>query len=217
MLVKTYGSAIVGVNALTVTVEVNVGDGVGFFMVGLPDNAVKESAQRISSAFEESGFRIPGRRVIVNLAPADLKKEGTAYDLTIAIGVLGAVGMVKADEMERYVIMGELGLDGTLRPIKGVLPIAIEARKQKYKGLIVPVQNVREAAVVNNLDVYGMESLMEVITFFNQGKNSTTRASSYRRRTPARRPSSTTSRSMAPPASRRWPTSSMAKAPLSRR
>ena len=127
MLVKTYGSAIIGVSALTVTVEVNIGDGVGFFMVGLPDNAVKESAQRISSAFEESGFRIPGKRIIVNLAPADLKKEGTAYDLTIAIGVLGAIGMVKADELERYVIMGELGLDGTLRPIKGVLPIAIES------------------------------------------------------------------------------------------
>lgn len=167
MLVKTYGSAIIGVNALMVTVEVNVGDGVGFYMVGLPDNAVKESAQRISSAFEESGFRIPGKRVIVNLAPADLKKEGTAYDLTIAIGVLGAVGMVKADEMERYVIMGELGLDGTLRPIKGALPIAIEARRQQYKGLIVPAENAREAAIVNNLEVYGATSLREVADFLN--------------------------------------------------
>ena len=167
MLVKTYGSAILGVNALTVTVEVNVGDGVGFFMVGLPDNAVKESAQRISSAFEESGFRIPGKRIVVNLAPADLKKEGTAYDLTIAIGVLGAIGVVKADEMERYVIMGELGLDGTLRPIKGVLPIAIEARKQQYKGIIVPAENAREAAIVNNLEVYGATSLKEVADFLN--------------------------------------------------
>ena len=167
MLVKTYGSAIIGVNALMVTVEVNVGDGVGFYMVGLPDNAVKESAQRISSAFEESGFRIPGKRVIVNLAPADLKKEGTAYDLTIAIGVLGAVGMGKADEMERYVIMGELGLDGTLRPIKGALPIAIEARRQQYKGLIVPAENAREAAIVNNLEVYGATSLREVADFLN--------------------------------------------------
>ena len=167
MLVKTYGSAILGVNALTVTVEVNIGDGVGFFMVGLPDNAVKESAQRISSAFEESGFRIPGKRIVVNLAPADLKKEGTAYDLTIAIGVLGAIGVVKADEMERYVIMGELGLDGTLRPIKGVLPIAIEARKQQYKGIIVPAENAREAAIVNNLEVYGATSLKEVADFLN--------------------------------------------------
>ena len=143
MLVKTYGSAIIGVNALTVTVEVTMGEGVGFFMVGLPDNAVKESAQRIASAFEESGYSIPGKRIVVNLAPADLKKEGTAYDLTIAVGVLGAIGMVKADELDKYVIMGELGLDGSLRPIKGVLPIAIEARKQKYKGLIVPVESHR--------------------------------------------------------------------------
>ena len=167
MLVKTYGSAIIGVSAQMVTVEVNVGDGVGFFMVGLPDNAVKESAQRISSAFEECGFRIPGKRVVVNLAPADLKKEGTAYDLTIAIGVLGAVGMVKADDMDKYVIMGELGLDGTLRPIKGVLPIAIEARKQQYKGLIVPTDNAREAAIVNNLEVYGATTLKEVADFLN--------------------------------------------------
>ena len=167
MLVKTYGSAIIGVNALTVTVEVTMGEGVGFFMVGLPDNAVKESAQRIASAFEESGYSIPGKRIVVNLAPADLKKEGTAYDLTIAVGVLGAIGMVKADELDKYVIMGELGLDGSLRPIKGVLPIAIEARKQKYKGLIVPVENAREAAIVNNLEVYGASSLKEVTDFLN--------------------------------------------------
>lgn len=151
MLAKTYGSALLGVNALTVTVEVTISDGAGFFLVGLPDSAVKESAQRISSAFVESGFHIPNNLIIVNLAPADLKKEGTAYDLTIAIGVLGAFGMVKADEMERYVIMGELGLDGSLRPIKGVLPIAIEARRQRYKGIIVPAANAREAAIVNNL------------------------------------------------------------------
>ncbi|MBR6292421.1 MAG: YifB family Mg chelatase-like AAA ATPase [Bacteroidales bacterium] len=167
MLVKTYGSAILGVNALMVTVEVTVGDGVGFFMVGLPDSAIKESAQRISSAFEESGFRVPGKRIVVNLAPADLKKEGTAYDLTIAIGVLGAVGTVKADALERYVIMGELGLDGSLRPIKGVLPIAIEARRQKYKGIIIPAENAREAAIVNNLEVYGATSLKEVVAFLN--------------------------------------------------
>ena len=167
MLVKTYGSAIIGVNALTVTVEVTIGEGIGFFMVGLPDNAVKESAQRISSAFEESGFRVPGKRIIVNLAPADLKKEGTAYDLTIAIGVLGALGNVKTDEMERYVIMGELGLDGSLRPIKGVLPIAIEARKQQFKGIIVPAENAREAAIVNNIEVYGANTLKEVADFLN--------------------------------------------------
>ena len=167
MLVKTYGSAIIGVNALTVTVEVSVGEGMGFFMVGLPDNAVKESAQRISSAFMESDFLIPNKRVVVNLAPADLKKEGTSYDLTIAMGVLGSVGMVRADDFDKYVIMGELGLDGTLRPIKGVLPIAIEARSRRCKGIIVPAENAREAAIVNNLEVYGARTLKEVADFFN--------------------------------------------------
>ena len=167
MLVKTYGSAIIGVNAVTVTVEVTVSPGVGFTMVGLPDNAVKESTQRISSAFFESGFKIPNQNIIVNLAPADLKKEGSSYDLTIAIGVLGAVGMVKADEMEKFVIMGELGLDGGLRPIKGVLPIAIEARRRGCKGIILPCENAREAAIMNNLEVYGAESLKQVADFLN--------------------------------------------------
>ncbi|MBR1765577.1 MAG: YifB family Mg chelatase-like AAA ATPase [Bacteroidales bacterium] len=167
MLIKTYGSAILGVDAVTVTVEVNVTNGVGFNMVGLPDNAVKESLQRISSAFGESGFRVPGKRIIVNLAPADLKKEGTAYDLTIAVGILGANGDIRADELGHYVIMGELGLDGSLRPIKGVLPIAIEARRRQCKGIIVPAANAREAAIVNNLEVYGAESLKQVADFFN--------------------------------------------------
>ncbi len=167
MLTKTYGSAIIGVNALTVTVEVNVTDGVGFFMVGLPDNAIKESTQRISSAFAESGFRVPNKRIIVNLAPADLKKEGAAYDLTIAIGILGAQGIVKTDTLDQYVIMGELGLDGTLRPIKGVLPMAIEARSRHCKGIIVPAENAREGAIVNNLEVYGVHTLRQVTDFFN--------------------------------------------------
>lgn len=167
MLVKTYGSAIIGVNAVTVTVEVSMGEGSGFFMVGLPDNAVKESAQRIAAAFEESGLKVPMKRFTVNLAPADLKKEGSAYDLTIAIGILGAVGMLKADELEQYVIMGELGLDGSLRPIKGVLPIAIEARKRGCKGIIIPAENAREAAIVNNLEVYSAESLKQVADYFN--------------------------------------------------
>lgn len=167
MLVKTCGSAIVGVSAIPVTVEVNVSPGAGFFIVGLPDSAVKESAQRISSAFLESGFKVPNQNVIVNMAPADLKKEGTAYDLTIAIGILGATGMMKADELERFVIMGELGLDGNLRPIKGVLPIAIEARSRGCKGIIVPAANAREAAIVNNLEVYGADNLKQVADFFN--------------------------------------------------
>ena len=167
MLVKTFGSAIMGVTALTVTVEVTISEGYGFSMVGLPDNAVKESSQRISAAFEEMGFKVPGKRVVVNLAPADLKKEGSAYDLTIAIGILGSSGLVKADEFGRYVIMGELGLDGSLRPIKGVLPIAIEARRRGCKGIIVPDANAREAAIVNNLEVYGAENLRQVADFFN--------------------------------------------------
>ncbi len=167
MLVKAYGSAIVGVSAVTVTVEVTSSPGAGVSMVGLPDNAVKESAQRISSAFLESGFKVPNQNIIVNLAPADLKKEGSAYDLTIAIGILGSVGLLNADELEHYVIMGELGLGGILRPIKGVLPIAIEARRRQCKGIIVPAENAREAAIVNNLEVYGAHTLKEVADFFN--------------------------------------------------
>lgn len=171
MLVKTFGSAIIGVNALTVTVEVNICTGVGFSMVGLPDNAVKESTQRITSAFEQTGYRIPGKKIIINLAPADLKKEGTAYDLTIAMGILGANGDIENQMLEDYVIMGELGLDGSLRPIKGALPIAIEARRRRCKGFILPAANAREAAIVNNLEVYGANTLKEVIDFFN-GKKS---------------------------------------------
>ena len=171
MLVKTYGSAIIGVNALTVTVEVNICSGVGFSMVGLPDSAVKESTQRITSAFEQTGYRIPGKKIIINLAPADLKKEGTAYDLTIAMGILGANGDVENQMLEEYVIMGELGLDGSLRPIRGALPIAIEARRRHCKGFILPAANAREAAIVNNLEVYGANTLKDVIDFFN-GKKS---------------------------------------------
>ena len=167
MLTKTYGSAIVGVNAVTVTVEVNTSPGLGFHIVGLPDNAVKESSQRIASAFMESGFRVPGQNVVVNLAPADLKKEGASYDLPIGVAILGSVGMLKADDLDKYVIMGELGLDGTLRPIKGVLPIAIEARRRQCKGIIVPAENAREAAIVNNLEVYGAHTLKEVADFLN--------------------------------------------------
>ena len=167
MLVKTYGCAIMGVDAVTVTVEVNITDGVGFNLVGLPDSAVKESLQRITSAMGESGFHIPGKCIIVNMAPADLKKEGAAYDLTIAMGMLGASGDVDADSLGEYVIMGELGLDGTLRPIKGVLPIAIEARRRHCKGIIVPSANAREAAIVNNLTVYGVDKLRQVADFFN--------------------------------------------------
>ena len=132
MLVKTFGSAICGVKALMVTVEVSVDVGVNFLLVGLPDSAVKESQQRIATAISQYGYHIPGKKVVINMAPADLKKEGAAYDLTIAIGILAAAGDMRADDLCRYVIMGELSLDGSLRPIKGALPIAIEARRQKF-------------------------------------------------------------------------------------
>lgn len=167
MLVKTYGSAICGVNAMMVTVEVSVEKGVNFTIVGLPDSAVRESQQRIATAISQYGLHIPSKRVVVNMAPADIKKEGAAYDLTIAVGILAAAGNICPDELERYVIMGELSLDGTIRPIKGALPIAIEARRQKYKGLIVPQKNAREAAIVNNLEVYGADNIQQVIQHLN--------------------------------------------------
>ena len=167
MLVKTFGSAICGVNAIMVTVEVSVGVGVNFLLVGLPDSAVKESQQRIATAIGQYGYHIPGKKVVVNMAPADLKKEGAAYDLTIAIGILAAAGNMRADDLDKYVIMGELSLDGSLRPIKGVLPIAIEARRQKFKGIIIPKENAREAAIVNNLEVYGADNLKQVIDHLN--------------------------------------------------
>lgn len=171
MLVKTYGSAIYGVNALTITVEVNVEQGVNFTLVGLPDNAVKESQQRIDSALHQYGYRIPGRKIVINMAPADMRKEGSAYDLTLAIGILAASEQIKADNIGDYIIMGELSLDGGLQPIKGVLPIAIEARNKGFKGIILPMSNAREAAIVNDLDVYGAENISQVIDFF-EGKDS---------------------------------------------
>lgn len=170
MLVKTYGSAICGINALIVTVEVSVDKGVNFSIVGLPDSAVRESQQRIATAISQYGFHIPGKKVVVNMAPADIKKEGAAYDLTIAIGILAAAGNMRADDLGKYVIMGELSLDGSLRPIKGVLPIAIEARRQKLKGIILPMENAREAAIVNNLEVYGANNVKEVIDHLNGEK-----------------------------------------------
>lgn len=168
MLVKTYGCAINGIGATLVTVEVSVDLGVNFMLVGLPDNAVKESRERISTAIGQYGYHIPGKKVVINMAPADLRKEGTAYDLTLALGILAAAGNIRADRLEDYVIMGELSLDGSLRPIKGALPIAIEARRHKFKGIILPVDNAREAAIVNNLDVHGVENIKQVIDFLNE-------------------------------------------------
>lgn len=170
MLVKTFGSAVFGINATTVAVEVNVSAGIKFFLVGLPDNAVKESQQRITAALANNGYRVPGKRIVVNMAPADIRKEGSAYDLTIAIGILGASDQIKAEGVENYVIMGELSLDGSLQPIKGVLPIALKAKEEGFKGIILPRQNAREAAIVGNIDVFGVDTIREVIDFFNEGK-----------------------------------------------
>jgi magnesium chelatase family protein len=167
MLVKTFGSAVYGVDAITITVETNVDKGVNFYLVGLPDNAVKESQQRIDAALKNNGYRIPGKRIVINMAPADIRKEGSAYDLTIAVGILAASGQIIDDKVSKYVIMGELSLDGGLQPIKGALPIAIKARAEGFEGIILPKQNAKEAAIVNNLKVYGAENITEVIDFFN--------------------------------------------------
>lgn len=166
MLSKTFGSAVYGIDATTITVEVNVLQGTKFFVVGLPDSAVKESEHRIESAIKQIGYFMPRQKVVVNLAPADIRKEGSAYDLPIAICTLNASGQVLIEDLEKYVIMGELSLDGVVRPIKGALPIAIEARKQGFKGFILPKENAREAAIVNNLDIIGVETLDEALHFF---------------------------------------------------
>ena len=171
MLAKTFGSAVYGVNATSVTIEVSVDTGTLFFIVGLPDGAIKESQHRVESAIKYLGFMFPRQKIVVNLAPADIRKEGSAYDLPIALGVLQASGQIYAQKLEEYVIMGELSLDGTLRPIRGVLPIAIEARKQKFKGLILPKENGKEAAIVNNLDIIPVESLEEAIEFLTDKKD----------------------------------------------
>ncbi|WP_231458526.1 YifB family Mg chelatase-like AAA ATPase [Pedobacter sp. Leaf132] len=170
MLVKTYGSAVYGVNALTITIEVSISAGNKYFMVGLPDNAVKESLQRVESAIHVAGYRMPRQKIVVNLAPADIRKEGSAYDLPIAIGILAASGQIPADELDKFFIMGELSLDGAIQPIKGALPIAIQAQQDGFKGFILPKQNVREAAIVDGLIAYGVETLAQVISFFNKSE-----------------------------------------------
>ena len=167
MLVKVFGSAVYGVDAITITIEVDTPGGqLGYFIVGLPDNAVKESTERVLSAIMNTGYDRPRNKMVVNMAPADIKKAGAAYDLPIAIGFLAATGQLPPDSLHEYVIMGELSLDGSVRPIKGALPIAIQTRAEKFKGLFVPKENAREAALVNNLDVYGVENISEVIDFF---------------------------------------------------
>lgn len=167
MMVKLFASAVYGVEAITITTEVDVLDGLKFFLVGLPDNAVKESQHRVESAIKNIGYRFPRIKVVINLSPADIRKSGSAFDLPIAIGILAGSEQVKADELAKYIIMGELSLDGSILPIKGALPIAIQARKEGFEGLIVPKQNEREAGMVNNLKVYGVSHLTEVIQFLN--------------------------------------------------
>jgi magnesium chelatase family protein len=159
-----------GVSAIPIIVEVNVDNGIGFFLVGLPDSAVKESQQRIETALNVYNYKIPGRKIVVNMAPADIRKEGSAYDLTLAIGILAASEQIAgAAELEDYFILGELSLDGTLQPIRGALPIALEARKRKKKGIILPVQNAREAAIVDGIEVLGASDIKQVIDFFDKG------------------------------------------------
>ena len=167
MLIKVFGSAVFGVEATTITVEVNIDKGVGYHLVGLPDNAVKESSYRIAAALKNNGYQLPVKKITINMAPADLRKEGSAYDLTLAIGILAASGQIPADDVDKYIIMGELSLDGSLQPIKGVLPIAIKAKEEGFKGFFLPKQNVKEAAIVSGLDVYGIENVTEIIDFFN--------------------------------------------------
>ena len=171
MLVKTYCAAVNGLEVTTVTCEVSMSRGVQFHLTGLADTAVRESYDRIKAALVNNGFRMPTMDITVNLAPADIKKEGSGYDLPLAVGILAANGMIAGDMLDRYMLVGELGLDGRLQPVRGALPIAIRARKEKFRGLIVPRQNVREAAVVNQLEVYGMESLTDVVNFLNGGSN----------------------------------------------
>jgi magnesium chelatase family protein len=165
MVAKTFGSAVSGVDANVITIEVNVGQGTSFYMVGLPDSAVKESQQRVESALKYFGYRMPRQKVVINLAPADVRKEGSSYDLPIAMGILQASEQVDFPALEEYIIMGELSLDGNLRPVKGVLPIAIEARKRGFKGFILPIQNAKEASIVNNLDIIGVETMQQAADF----------------------------------------------------
>ena len=168
MLTKVYAAALQGIDATIITIEVNSSRGIKFFLVGLPDSAVKESHERIMSALQVNGYKFPTRQIVINMAPADIRKEGSAYDLPLAIGILASVGEIKDEKLSKYLIIGELSLDGSLQPIKGALPIAISAREQGFEGLILPKQNAREAAVVNRLKVYGVENIKEVIEFFNE-------------------------------------------------
>jgi len=169
-LVKTFGSAVSGIHATTITLEVSISKGINFFLVGLPDSAVKESQQRVESAIRSTGNKWPGKKIVINMAPADIRKEGASYDLPLAVGVMAADEMIQPRSLNQYIIMGELSLDGSLQPIKGILPIAIQAKEEHFKGIILPEANAREAAVVNDLEVYGANNLQEVIHFLETGE-----------------------------------------------
>ena len=166
-MIKTFASAVHGIDATTITVETDVSQGIKFFLVGLPDSAVKESQQRIESALRLNGFKWPRKKIVINMAPADLRKEGSAYDLPLAVAVLAASEQIAPEKLERFVLMGELSLDGNLQPIRGALPIAIKAREEGFEGFILPIENAREAAVVDNLKIFGVENLKQVVDFFN--------------------------------------------------
>ena len=167
MLVKVFGSAVFGIEATTITVEVNIDKGIGYHLVGLPDKAVSESSYRISAALDNNSFKLPGKKIIINMAPADIRKEGAAYDLTLAIGILAASNQIKSEAIADYIIMGELSLDGSLQPIKGALPIAIKAREEGFKYFILPKENAKEAAIVNDIEILGVDNILEVIQHFN--------------------------------------------------
>lgn len=166
MLTKTYGSAVFGIDSSTITIEVNIDRGINFFLVGLPDSAVKESHQRIKASFSNSGYKFPGKEITINMAPADVRKEGASFDLPLAIGILAASEQIPNDRLHEFIIIGELSLDGSLNSVNGILSIAIQAQKDGFKGIILPMENAKEAAVVSGLDVYPMENLTEVVDFF---------------------------------------------------
>lgn len=167
MLVKVFGAAVQGISATQITIEVNCSKGIKFMLVGLPDASVKESHERIISALQVNGYKFPRQQVVINMSPADIKKEGSAYDLPLAVGIMAASDSLKTDKLDHYMLMGELSLDGSILPVKGALPIAIKARELGFRGLIVPKKNAKEAGVVNNLEVYGVENITEVVNFFN--------------------------------------------------
>ena len=205
MLAKVYGSAVFGIEATTVVVEVNIDNGIGYHLVGLPDNAIKESNYRIAAALLNNGRRIPGKKITINMAPADLRKEGSAYDLCLALGILSASGQEEFPDLDKYLVMGELSLDGSLQPIRGALPIALTARKEGFAGFILPAANAREAAVVKGLKVIGAENLGEVIRFLKgEGGLQAEAAPEFGMRSekPGARPDNTLARKKTPRAAR---------------